>query len=146
MDFSVITPQLLVGTQPQSADYTWLHAANVRLVINMRFASPPEPDPAALPVESLWLRTVDSPFIPAPLKALRRGVLAALPVLADGNAVYTHCAHGRHRGPAMAACILVAQGYSAEDALDLIKRQRPHADPHIWYIRSWVRRFARTWR
>ena len=62
-----------------------------------------------------------------------------------GGRVYAHCAGGRHRGVAMGACILVAQGHSPLDAMKLIKERRSFADPHIYYIRNQILRFALEW-
>jgi hypothetical protein len=45
----------------------------------------------------------------------------------------------------MGACILIAQGMSAEQATELISQQRPIADPHAWYIQQRIMKFAREW-
>jgi len=66
-------------------------------------------------------------------------------VIREGGKVYAHCAGGRHRGVAMGACILVAQGHSPLEAMQLIKERRSFADPHIYYIRSQILRFALEW-
>jgi hypothetical protein len=62
-----------------------------------------------------------------------------------GGKVYAHCAKGRHRGVAMGAAILIAQGYDPDTAMNLIKLQRPSADPDLFYIRSRILRFAQAW-
>ena len=145
MNYSQITDNLYIGTTPRAKDYDQLHELGVKLVINMRIGLPPRGDPHNPPMQSLWLPTVDSPFIPIPMRFLRLGVRAALKVIQDGGVVYTHCSKGRHRGVAMGACILVAQGMSAEQAMGLIKQQRPVSDPHMWYIRDRILKFAREW-
>ena len=76
---------------------------------------------------------------------LVRGVHAALETIQAGGKVYAHCAQGRHRGVAMGAAILIALGYDANQAMELIKAQRPSADPDMFYIRSRIFRFARAW-
>ncbi len=145
MNFSRITENLYIGTTPGASDYDLLHQLGVTLVINMRIGVPPRRDDHLPPMKSLWLPAVDSPFIPIPMRFLRMGVRAALEVIRDGGIVYTHCSRGRHRGPAMGACILIAQGLPAEDAIGLIKQQRPVSDPQIWYIRNRIIKFAREW-
>jgi hypothetical protein len=80
-----------------------------------------------------------------PIRYLIRGVQAALETIRSGGKVYTHCQRGRHRGVAMGASILIALGYDPDQAMELIKVQRPVADPDIFYIRSRILRFARAW-
>jgi protein-tyrosine phosphatase len=145
VDFSPITDSLIIGTTPEPGDYDTLRALGVRLVINMRAEQPPIPDPHTAPVSILWLRTHDFPLLPIPIRALRRGAQAALETIAQGGKVYAHCAAGVHRSAAMGAAILIAQDHSAEDAIQLIKRRRPIADPDAWYIRWRINRFAANW-
>ncbi len=145
MNYSKITDQLYVGTTPKKEDFTTLHELGVDLVINMRFGRPPLRDPLIPPVRSLWLPVIDSPIFPIPMRALHRGVLEALKVIDAAGVVYTHCSRGRHRGPAMGACILIAQGMTFQQAMELIKQQRPAADPHMWYIERRIRKFAELW-
>ena len=45
----------------------------------------------------------------------------------------------------MGACILIAQGMPAEQAIELIKQQRPISDPQAWYIRRRIMKFERQW-
>jgi len=74
-----------------------------------------------------------------------RGVHAALETIRSGGKVYAHCAGGRHRGVAMRASILIAQGYKPEAAMKLIKVRRPFAAPDVFYVRRRILRFARAW-
>jgi protein tyrosine phosphatase (PTP) superfamily phosphohydrolase (DUF442 family) len=145
MDYSKITDHLYIGTTPKSKDYERLHKLGTSLVINMRIGLPPVRDPISPPLISLWLPTVDSPLIPIPLKALQKGVVAALKVIDQGGVVYTHCSHGRHRGPAMGTCILIAQGMEPEQAMRLVELQRPVAELHTWYIQRRILNFATSW-
>jgi len=145
MNFSKITDDLFIGTTPRRKDYDVLRGLDVRLVINMRFTRGPKPHFGDLHIQYLWLRTFDNPLIPIPFRALTRGVNAALDVIHHGGKVYVHCAHGRHRSVAMGAAILIAQGMSADKAIDLIKEQRSAADPDIFYIRRRIHFFARRW-
>ncbi|WKZ47318.1 MAG: dual specificity protein phosphatase [Anaerolineales bacterium] len=145
MNFSPITDDLLVGTTPSASDYDALRDLGVRLVINMRFSSAPKPDPHSTPIKSLWLQSIDSPFFPLSIPKLVFGAQAALATIRDGGKVYAHCNYGRHRGPAMGACILIAQGYDPHDAMQLIKQRRRVADPSAWYIRPRILKFAKEW-
>ena len=145
MDISRITDDLFIGDTPAVEEYDLLRDLGVRLVINMRFEQGPAPDPGRPPLEFLWLRTVDTPFLPIPIRALRAGARAALAAIQAGGKVYAHCAKGRHRGAAMGAAILIAQGHSPQEAMRLIQARRPTADPGIFYIRRRILRFARQY-
>jgi protein-tyrosine phosphatase len=96
-------------------------------------------------LDFLWLPTIDTPGLVIPIRFLIRGVRAALETFQAGGKVYAHCQKGRHRGAAMGASILIALGYDPDEAIELIKKQRPIADPNIFYIRSRILRFAHVW-
>jgi protein-tyrosine phosphatase len=145
MDYSLITPDLFIGTTPATHDYDHLREIGVQLVINMRVEFRPRKDLHPTPMPLLWLPNFDSPLIPISLKSLQRGTQAALETIQNGGKVYAHCAAGAHRGVTMGAAILIAQGYAAESAMKLIKEQRPKADPFAFYIRPRILKFARLW-
>jgi hypothetical protein len=145
MNFSQITPDLFIGSMPTAADYEHLHSLGVRLVLNMRFISKLPPDLPHPPIEVLWLRTFDSPFTPMPLKKILQGTHRALEVIRGGGKIYSHCAKGRHRSVVMGAAILIAQGYTPQTAIDLIKEKRPVSDPHLFYVKRRIFDFARHW-
>lgn len=146
MDFSQITEDLFIGPMPSAADYDLLHSLGVRLVLNMRFARRLPVGLLHPPMEVLWLRTLDNPIFPIPLKLLMQGAHAALATIAEGGKVYTHCAYGRHRSVAMGAAILIAQGHAPQAAMTLIKQKRPQADPEAFYIKSRILAFAKRWK
>src|SRR4030042_3719552 len=146
MNYSKITDNLYIGTTPKSDDYAALHQLGVSLVINMRIGLPPIRDPISPPVKSIWLPTIDSPLFPIPIRDLKKGADAALKVFEEGGVVYTHCSRGRHRGPAMGACILIARGMEPEQAIRLMEQQRSIAVPHDWYIRRRILKFAHAWK
>ena len=145
MDFSRISDSLFIGTAPTSQDYDLLRQMGVKLVINMRVERRPDPDPHNPPIAILWLPVFDTPLIPIPIKSLKRGVAAALKTIQHGGKVYAHCQGGVHRGVAMGAAILIAQGLSPQEAIALVKQGRPVADPDVWYIRRRIYRFAKSW-
>jgi protein tyrosine phosphatase (PTP) superfamily phosphohydrolase (DUF442 family) len=146
MNYSRITDTLYIGTTPKAQDYDTLHELGVKLVINMRMGTPPRRDLHIPPMNSLWLPVIDSPIFPIPIRFLQKGVREALKVIEAGGVVYTHCSKGRHRGVAMGACILIAQGMPAQQALALIKQQRPISDPQAWYIQRRIMKFVRAWK
>jgi protein tyrosine phosphatase (PTP) superfamily phosphohydrolase (DUF442 family) len=146
LNFSRITEDVLVGTTPRPADFARLQRMGVRLVINMRSFRGSRPEALDPKLQYLRLRTFDNPLLLIPTSALIRGVLAALRVIQDGGSVYTHCSRGRHRSVAMAAAILIAQGRTPEEAMTLIKQQRPRADPGAAHIRSRILKFEQAWR
>jgi protein-tyrosine phosphatase len=145
MDFSKITDDLFIGASPRQEDYQLLHDLGVRLVINMRWEHRLPPDMHEQPLSILWLPAFDNPILLIPIKKLVRGAQAALDTIREGGKVYTHCAHGRHRGVAMGAAVLIALGNSPQEAIALIKANRQVADPNVFYIRERIFRFAKQW-
>ena len=145
MNFSPITDDLFIGSMPSKGDYEQLRALGVRLIINMRFSLAPKLDLHAEPIQTLWLPSIDSPFFPISITKLKRGARSALETIRSGGKVYTHCAYGLHRGVAMGACVLIAQGYDPFAAMQLIKQKRSVADPDAFYIRPRILRFASQW-
>lgn len=145
MDYSQITAELFVGTTPLTEHYAELRSRGVTLVINMRWDRPPYPDAFTPAMRTLWLRTFDFPFIPIPIPALKKGAQAALNEIKAGGKVYAHCAGGSHRGVAMGAAILIAQGHPAEEAMQLLKARRAVADPDAWHIRNRILKFEKVW-
>lgn len=145
-NFSNITDDLFIGTTPLASDYNGLRELGIRLIINMRFTRRPFPDPHEVPIRLLWLPTIDSPFFPLPVSKLITGARAALETILLGGKVYVHCAYGRHRGPAMGSCVLIAQGHEPESAMQLVAERRRVADPYIPYIRSRILKFAAEWK
>lgn len=146
MDFSPITNELFIGRTPSTVDYNYLRELGVKLVINMRVEYRPRKDLHPNPIQFLWLPTFDSPLVPISIKTLHRGARAALETIQSGGKVFVHCAGGRHRGVAMGACILIAQGYDPHAAMELINEKRPAADPFAFYIRPRILKFAEKWK
>jgi protein tyrosine phosphatase (PTP) superfamily phosphohydrolase (DUF442 family) len=146
MDISQITDYLYVGAQPKPEQAPQLRDLGVRLIISMRGEKRPPAAFAQPPLDVLWLKTFDTFFTPIPIHKLMEGVQAALPVIQTGGRVLTHCHRGRHRGVAMAAAILIAMGYSADEAMRLLRDRRASAHPEAWYIRRQIRKFEQYWR
>lgn len=145
MNLSQITNDLFIGNMPSPGDYDRLRELGVQLIINMRFSRGPQPDSHHQPIYTLWLRSIDSPLFPISIRKLMRGAQTALETIRQGGRVYAHCAYGRHRGVAMGACILIAQGFDPYNAMELIVKHRPVADPFAYYICSRIMKFANEW-
>jgi len=144
LDISKIHDFLYLSAWPRREHLDEILRLNIRLILSMNWL-PPHKSLAQPPLHLLWLPTFDTPLVPIPLAALRRGVEAALPVIHSGGAVLAHCRKGVHRGAAMASCVLIALGWSATEAMRLVRLKRPAADPEIWYIASRIRKFERYW-
>ena len=144
-DISRITEYLYISAFPEAEHAATIRALDVRLILSMPIQKPHH-EVRMPPVRWLHLRTVDSPLVPMPISVLRRGVEAALPVIDEGHAVLVHCLAGVHRSVAMACCILIGMGMSAEESMALVESRREVADPRAWYIRRRIEKFERSWR
>ena len=145
MDVSPITSQLYVAAQLRAEDLDAVLQLDPGLIISMILERRPSPALSAAGLSVLWLRTVDFPLIPIPLRTLKRGVEAALPLIHKGGRVLVFCKGGRHRSVAMACCILIGMGYRSGEAMELVDRQRVAADPRARHIRRQVERFEVYW-
>ena len=143
-DLSRITGYLYVSAWPEGEHADEIQALNIRLILSMHWRKPPK-SLSQPPLRVLWLPTVDTPVTPMPIGTLRRGVEAALPVIEEGAGVLAHCKAGVHRSVAMASCVLIGMGYTADDAMHLVNEQREVADPFAGYIQSRIRKFESDW-
>ena len=146
MDISQIAEDLYIASRVKTGDLEAVLQLDPALIISMIVQRRPPKALTAEGLEVLWLRTFDFPLIPIPLRTLKRGAEAALPVIREGGRVLVFCEGGRHRSVAMASCILIGQGYSADEAMQLISRKRKVADPYAWHIQRQIRRFEALWR
>jgi protein-tyrosine phosphatase len=146
MDVSQITESLYVAARVKEDDLAATLRLDPDLIISMIVQRRPPRSLTSAGLKVLWLRTFDFALIPIPLKALKRGVEAALPIIHNGGRVLIFCEAGRHRSVAMAACILIGQGYSADEAMQLISDKRLVADPYTRHIQRQIRRFEAYWR
>jgi len=143
-DISAITGQLFIAPRPRAHHVSDVRGLDVDLVISMIWAAPPA-ELAQPPFTLLRMPTIDTPFTPIPMALLFRGVNAAIPVMNAGGKVLVYCRMGMHRSVAMACCILIARGLSADEAMKLVVDRRPVADPHIYYIERRIRLFEAQW-
>lgn len=144
-DISQITDYLYISAWPRGEHAGEIRDLGVRLILSMHWRRPAK-TLGHPPVRVLWLPTVDTPVTPMPMFVLQRGVEAALPVIRQGEKVLVHCKAGVHRSVAMACCVLIGVGHTAEEAMHLVKEKRAVADPDAWYIRRRILTFEREWR
>lgn len=144
LDISRITDTLYIAAHPHADHAEELAALPTRLLLSVRMRPP---GPAVRSAAERWvhLPCIDSPLTPIPMLLLFRGAEAATPIIQQGGIVVVHCHYGRHRSVAMACCVLIAQGYTTEEAMKLVTERRPAADPYIWYIHARIERFAQRW-
>jgi protein tyrosine phosphatase (PTP) superfamily phosphohydrolase (DUF442 family) len=145
VDISEITDYLYVSSKVTKKNVAAVVDLDPRLVISMIVQRKPPEALEQPPRSVLWLRTFDFPLILIPVRTLNRGVEAALPVIEDGHHVLVFCEGGRRRSVAMASCILIGKGYSADEAMRLIKEHRDVADPYAWHIQRQIRKFETYW-
>ena len=143
-DISQITDYLFLSSLPKEEYAEHIYSVGVRLVISMPVYRPPRVYRQP-PFQFAHCPSLDSPWTPIPQFILRRGVEAALPVIAGGDSLLVHCKEGIHRSVAMACCVLIAHGYTAEEAMRLVKEKRDKADPYAGYIRKRIEKFETYW-
>ena len=144
-DVSSITDYLYISAWPRGNHAEEIRGLNVRLILSMHWIKPSRILGHA-PVQLLWLPTIDNPLFPMPIPTLQRGVEAALPVIRDGYRVLVHCRAGVHRSVAMACCVMIGMGQTADEAMQLVVEKRSVADPHARYIQSQIYKFEEFWR
>jgi protein-tyrosine phosphatase len=145
MDISRITENLYIASRLKGEHLEDLLQLDPGLIISMIVQRRPPKALTEAGLKVVWLRTFDFPLLPIPLKTLSRGVEAALPVIQGGGRVVVFCEAGRHRSVAMACCILIGLGYSADEAMRLVSRNREVADPWARHIQRQIRRFEVYW-
>ncbi len=146
VDISEITDSLLVGAQPRAEDSSEIAARNVRLIISMIAGAPPPQCFGDAPLSCLWLPAYDTFLTPIGSRKLMQGVEAARRVISEGGRVLVYCQKGRHRSVIMASAILIASGYSADEAIALLRARRQVSDPQTWYIRRQIHKFEALWK
>ena len=144
-DLSQITDELYLSSLPKDEYVEHILSLGIRMIISMTVYRAPSVYRRP-PMQFVQCPSLDTPLTPIPIFILRRGVSAALPVIETGESVLVHCKSGVHRSVAMACCILIARGYSADNAMRLVKEKRDKADPYVPYIRKRIEKFEKYWR
>ncbi len=141
---SKITPNLYVSGWPRGENAQAIHKMNFDLILHLLWQKT-DKRLKGKNVDLERIFVVDSPLLPMPMKQLAKGVEKALPIIKDNGRILVYCKSGVHRSVAMACCILIAQGYKAEDAMVLIKKKRPLAKPETSYIKKRIIMFEKYW-
>ena len=144
-EYSQITDQLYVAAWPTGEDYQVLKELGVRLVINMDWV-PADEKLNQPPLEVLALTEIDTPLTPMKMENIWKGVNQAQEIFDQGDVVMVYCKGGVHRSVVMACCILISQGYSAEDSMAIVKDQRPVADPYTEHFKKRILKFEEQWK
>jgi len=144
-EYSKITEQLYVAAWPTGEDHEMLKSLGVRLVINMDWV-PVDKKLSEPPLSLLNLTEIDTPFTPMKIENFWKGVRHAQNVFDQGDAVMVYCKGGVHRSVAMACCILISQGYTAQEAMAVVRKQRPVADPYSKRIQAHILKFETEWK
>ncbi len=144
LDISEITDYLYIAAWPKGKYADEVSARDIRLIFNMIWLKPAV-EYTKDPFRMVTYRTFDSPLFRISVDILMNGVKEALPVIQDGGSVMIYCREGRHRSVAMATCILIGCGYSADDAMNLISVRRKVADPRAAHIKSQILKFEEAW-
>ena len=131
LKYSRVTDSIYVGPQHRSNGKRALKQAGITHIINMRSEFDDESYGLTLgDVRSdnyCYLPTVDDNPISA--EHIEKGIAYIDSAIEGGGKVYIHCSAGVGRAPSMAAAFLISRGYSAEEALGLIRQARPFIKP-----------------
>ncbi len=144
LNYSDVTPQLAVGGSFRNSQIPMLKSRGVTLVVDCREEA--QDDPQALAragIELLHLPARDHHAMSS--DQLARGVEWVLERLDHGGRAFLHCEHGVGRGPLMTSAVLVAQGYSAPEALRIVQAGRWQAAPNDRQLRALLS-FEKAWR
>lgn len=140
-DVSFITPHLLMGSKTSRKMFKTLEEMGVGLIINMRFFH--KDKIRFIPV--LWSRTLDVPVMPISSKFLFKGAEEASDLIKQNKVVFVHCMQGKYRSSIMTAAILICLGFSADEAIKIIKKGRSTAKPDAPYVKKRILRFYKEW-
>jgi protein-tyrosine phosphatase len=129
LNYSDVTPQLAVGGAFRKRQIKRLRQRGVTAVVDCRLEA--KDDPLALEatgIQLLHLPTADRYGFT--YGQMSNGVDWVLDQVASGGKAFVHCEHGVGRGPLMACAVLVGQGYTAPEALRMVRSARWQALPN----------------
>jgi len=144
LNYSDITPQLAVGGAFRKRQIKRLKHRGVTAVVDCRSEASDDPD-ALLEagIQFLHVPTLDRHGFT--YEQLHEAVDWVLDHVGTGGRVFMHCEHGVGRGPLMACAVLVAQGYSAPEALRIVRQARWQALPNDRQLAALLK-FERDWK
>jgi hypothetical protein len=129
LNYSDVTPLLAVGGAFRTRDIKHLTRRGVTAVVDCRLEAQDDPRAlAAAGIQFLHLPTLDRHAFT--YAQMSEGVEWVLDHISNGGRAFLHCEHGVGRGPLMACAVLVAQGYSAPEALRIVRTGRWQALPN----------------
>jgi atypical dual specificity phosphatase len=118
--------KLIACAYPRTAaSFASLNAADIRLIVNLHTRAHRPELLVRFGFTELHLPMRDF-AAPSP-EILRRGVESIENALAIGRRVAVHCGAGRGRTGTLVACVLVARGSAALDAIAHVRQLRPGA-------------------
>jgi hypothetical protein len=129
LNYSVVTPQIAVGGAFRKRQIKRLRHHGVTAVVDCRQEARDDPEALrAAGIEFLHVPTLDRYGFT--FDQMAQGVDWVVDHTSKGGRAFLHCEHGVGRGPLMACAVLVAQGYSAPEALHLVRSARWQALPN----------------
>lgn len=119
---SQIMPSLYIGGQYKESGLKHFGGLGITAVVNMRMKADFSVEQMK-PIRLLHLPTIDQT---APtIEQLQKGIRFIQDEIDNGGKVYIHCRFGEGRGPTMGIAYLLSIGMTFEDALALVKENRP---------------------
>ena len=145
LDYSQITGDLFIGAWPTKYHIDTIQSLGVSVILSTIRMSV-DKELGQPPLQLVMMPMTDA--IPShpyyPTRTLMKGVKAALAAFERGEKVMAFCKSGRHRSAATSACILIGQGYRADDAIELVKSKRAAADFRPAICQR-IERFEQQW-
>jgi hypothetical protein len=143
ISYSQITDQIAVGGAFRPDQIGHLVARGVTAVVDCRAeARGPE---RAVRQAGLNFLHAPAPDRHAPSFAQLKSVVEWVNCqVADGGRAFLHCEHGVGRGPMLAAAVLVTRGYTASEAVRIVRANRWQALPNDRQLDALLA-FEREW-
>jgi protein tyrosine phosphatase (PTP) superfamily phosphohydrolase (DUF442 family) len=129
LDISWVTETLAVGSRFQPEDVARLAHSGFQAVVDVRAEACDDRDLMARHgIALLHLPTPDAHALSG--ADLRVGVEWIRAQMDEGRKVLVHCTAGVGRAPLLTCAVLTSMGYSARDAMDLVRKRRWRAAPN----------------
>jgi len=116
-----ITTDIAVAAAPGRADWPAIEAQGVRAVLDLRAEVDQVAPKLGLAFRHLPIVEGGAPAV----EVLQEAATWVVSRIHDTGPVLIHCREGRGRSPMVACSALIALGYSAADAYDLLRRGQP---------------------
>jgi dual specificity MAP kinase phosphatase len=118
---------LYVGGQHYAHGWDAMQARGITAVVNLREKHHCDQAKGVSGMKYRHFYTVDN--TPISQECLEEGARFIDDEIRNGGSVYVHCGVGVGRAPTQAAAYLIYIGYTAEEALRMIKKVRPFVHP-----------------